>query len=568
MAKILIVEDDRATGQLMSTLAESLGHEVDLATDGESALEVVARNPPKMIISDVLMAPMDGLKLLEIVRKEHPEIAVVIFSASRDPDVQMRALKLGSVQFLSKPLRIEQLKKVLEKTVNEPKSGSSAPIETTAVRAPVREVTVEGLEEALRPYLPGTRLRDTRFRLARLAKVRNRVLVEAGEGVFNADILRLLHRHSHRAAGPLKIVDFGADDAAEAIEAWGRHPQAWLQPFAGGMLVFLQIEALSLDDQLKLADLIREVKDIRVVATTHTDPDLLQAEGKLDESLYFRLSLFSMRIPPVMDLGADVPEILLDAITASAGYPSKVRPELDPVAREALSAYTWPRNYTEVHQIADHVASRLSEPKLTLQELPEAVAAARWPSLQSHIERAAELHIDRVIRTTSNLARASAALGVPERNLRAFLDDRTHKLVPMLGAAQETAPAEISQSERVLIISHDELWRTSAAAMAVRPNRSVTAVADGLAAISHILMAPDSVDVVLVAPPLDVFTPSELGRQLRRLCPGAILALLEAFPDPDECEPFHEINEKIDEADRFDTLLTRLLDERQASRSH
>ena len=76
MAKILVVEDDRATGQLMLTLAESMGHSAALANDGESALTQVRANPPEMIISDVLMEPMDGLELLEIVRREFPQIAV------------------------------------------------------------------------------------------------------------------------------------------------------------------------------------------------------------------------------------------------------------------------------------------------------------------------------------------------------------------------------------------------------------------------------------------------------------------------------------------------------------
>ena len=434
MARILIVEDDRATGQLMLTLAESLGHASALASDGESALELVRQSPPDMIISDVLMEPMDGLELLEIVRKEFPQIAVVLFSASRDPEVQVRALRLGSVQFLAKPLRIEQLKKVLEKTLADQASATAAasPSVGSGGKAPMREITVEGLEEALRPFLPGPRLRDLRFRLARLAKVRNRVLVEAAEGVFNAEMLPLLHRHSHRAAGPLKVINFSTVDIPDLVSQWTNHAQSWLLPFSGGTLVLLQIERLPQHAQSLLADLVRLVQDIRIVATTHRDPDQLLAEGKLNESLYFRLSLFSMRIPPVSDLGSDITEILLDAVCASASYHTEGRPDYDASAREALAAYSWPRNYTEIHQVADYIASRLKGTVITLSELPEALAAARWPSLSAHVESAAAAHVDRVVRTTSDVSRAAAVLGLKEDVLRAYLDDPSHSLFGFL----------------------------------------------------------------------------------------------------------------------------------------
>ena len=571
MAKILIVEDDRATGQLMLTLAESLGHAAALASDGESALDLVRKSPPDMIISDVLMEPMDGLELLEIVRKEFPEIAVVLFSASRDPEVQVRALRLGSVQFLAKPLRIEQLKKVLEKTLADQASATSAaaPHLGSGTKQPMREITVEGLEEALRPFLPAPTLRDLRFRLARLAKVRNRVLVEAAEGVFNADILPLLHRHSHRAAGPLKIINFSTVDIPDIVSQWTHSAQSWLLPFSGGTLVLLQIERLPQHAQSLLADLVRLVQDIRIVATTHRDPDQLLAEGKLNESLYFRLSLFSMRIPPVSDLGSDITEILLDAVCSSASYHVEGRPDYDASAREALAAYSWPRNYTEIHQVADYIASRLKGQIITLTDLPEVVAAARWPSLASHVESAAATHVDRVVRTTSDLARAAAVLGLQEDVLRQHLDDPSKSLFSNLVSGVPQPSANLSTgAERILIVSPDDLWRTSAVAMATRPNRLVLGVADGLAAVAMVLSSPEPFHHVLVAPPLEVFSPGEIGQQLKRLSPVTTLGLLEAFPEPEDCEPYHEIYDRPDDSDRFERLLSLMREYRQSHRAH
>lgn len=565
MARILVVEDDRATGQLMLTLAESMGHEAALASDGESALAIVRQHPPEMIISDVLMEPMDGLELLEIVRREFPEISVVLFSASRDPEVQVRALRLGSVQFLAKPLRIEQLKKVLEKTIAD--RAVPEPTGGFTLRAPVREVTVEGLEEALRPYYPGPRLRELRFRVARLAKVRNRVLVEAGEGVFNAEILPLLHRHSHRAAGPLKVVNCAASDLKELETEWRKRPQEWLQPFANGALVLLQVEHLPLPLQGVLADVVRLAQEVRIVATTHRDPDQLLAEGRLNESLYFRLSLFSMRIPPVVEMGADVCDMLLDAITTSANYHAEGRPEIDPVAREALVAYSWPRNYTELHQVADYVAGRLTNGVLTLAALPEALAAARWPDLVTQIEDCARLHIDRVVRTTTDLARASAVLGLSEQVLRGFLETGATQALPLFAAKEGVAKPEAPSYESVLVVSPDELWRSSIVAMATRPSRLVVGVADALAAISTLLCAPKSFDFVLIAPPIDVFSAGEFGQQLRRICPGSTLALLEAFPEPEDCDPYHEVYNRPDDSDQLERVLAMLREYRNTVRT-
>ncbi|WP_221033254.1 sigma-54-dependent transcriptional regulator [Actomonas aquatica] len=566
MANILVVEDDRATGQLMLTLAESMGHTSALASDGESALRLVRESQPDMIISDVLMEPMDGLELLEIVRREFPAVAVVLFSASRDPEVQVRALRLGSVQFLAKPLRIEQLKKVLEKTLADRASAAADSATTSAtLKAPVREITVEGLEEALRPYLPGPRLRDQRFRLARLAKVRNRVLVEAAEGVFNTDMLALLHRHSHRAAGPLEVINFANCELDNLTAEWTQNAHAWLQRFSGGTLVFLQIEKLPLHAQGLLADLVRRVQDVRIVATTRRDPDQLLAEGSLNESLYFRLSLFSMRVPPVSELGSDITEVLLDAVCASSSYNLAGRPDYEGAAREALAAYSWPRNYSELHQVADYIAARLKQPRISLAELPESVAAARWPSLGEHVKEALKLHVDRVVRTTSDAARAAAVLGVPESLLRAHLEEPNDALLAALvePTSRPSLQAITPSYERILIVSSDDLWRTSAVAMAVRPDRLVLGVPDALAAVSTLLNAPESFDHVLIAPPLDVFSPGEIGRQFRRICPGTTLGLLEAFPEPEDCEPFHEIFDRPDDGDRLERLLGLMRDYRE-----
>lgn len=572
MAKILVVEDDRATGQLMHTLAESLGHTAFLANDGESALSLVRSNPPDMIISDVLMEPMDGLELLEIVRKEFPQIAVVLFSASRDPEVQVRALRLGSVQFLAKPLRIEQLKKVLEKTLADQQTaggqattGSGAP-----VKAPIREISVEGLEEALRPFLPGPRLRDQRFRLARLAKVRNRVLVEAGEGVFNTDMLALLHRHSHRAAGPLEVINFATADVDQLVAQWSSGAHAWLSTFSGGTLVLLQVEQLPQHAQSMLADLVRLVQDIRIIATTHRDPDQLLAEGRINESLYFRLSLFSMRIPPVTDMGHDVADVLLDTLMASSSNQLEARPEYDGTAREAICAYSWPRNYAELHQVADYIGSRLKHPLITLAELPEAVAASRWPSLATHVERAAVKHVERVVRTTTDVARAAMVLGVEEHLLRQYLDNPSSDLLEVFNAVSGggAGRAGASNFERILVVSPDDLWRTSAVAMTSRPDRVVTGVADGLAAVSALLCAPEPFHHVLVAPPLDVFSPGEIGQQIRRISPAVTLGLLEAFPEPEDCEPYHEVYDRPDDADRLERLLGLMREYRESHRGH
>ncbi|MCC5022453.1 MAG: hypothetical protein J6386_06495 [Candidatus Synoicihabitans palmerolidicus] len=103
--------------------------------------------------------------------------------------------------------------------------------------------------------------------------------------------------------------------------------------------------------------------------------------------------------------------------------------------------------------------------------------------------------------------------------------------------------------------------------MACRPNRQIRGVADVLGAISVLLTEPEPIDIILVAPPLDVFTSGEFGKQLRRICPGASLALLEAFPEPEDCAPFHEIYDRPDDADRLERLICLLSEERLTTKS-
>lgn len=578
MALILIVTDDRATGSLVQMLVRGMDHEAELVSDGSAALKQMAIAAFDLVISDVHMKPMGGLELLEKAKAQYPQTRVVLFSADANPDLRTKAKQLGAVDFLAKPIQIDRLKKVLDRASAPAPAApdptpAAAPAGTPAApsRSPSQqEFSAEDFETLVHPFFPGPGLKVVRQRLAWVAQARSHVLIDARPGVLSREVLEAFHHYSPYASGSLRITNLETANVDEIRARWTQDGTGWLKEMAGGTIVLLALDAMPLDVQACLADLVRTEFRARIIATIRGDPDELVSEKRLHDGLYFRLALFSTRVAPLAEASERVPELLADSVAASKGWMGAGPPLIDREARTALSAYSWPQNYYELRRLADQLASRL-EPghSIRLDHLPDAVAAAHWPSLADHLRAAATTYIRRVQRTQPDMEKAAAVLGVRSSALSRHMEDsnepvfsldldRAPKLretaAPFV-APFTTAPFATSTPtpdaatdkrqpiiERVLVIAANELARASLAGQLAASNRDVVDVTDALGAVSAIKMSRQPFEFVLVVPPCSLFEPVELGRQLARLAPSAGLALLDkAAAASGERGPFHVV---------------------------
>ena len=568
MARILIIEGDRATGTLVLTLAQGMNHEAELVSDPTEGLERMDDQPFDMVISDVHMKPLNGIELLERIRAQHPKTRVALFSSDHSPELQAQAKQLGAIDFLPKPIRIDRLKSVLDRA-----KEVVVPAVIERRSAPRPERPAEDFETVVTPFYPGPGLKVVRQRLSWVAQAKSHVLLDARPGVLSREVLEAFHRYSPFAGAPLRIINLETENADDLRDRLTDDPTGWLREMAGGTLVLLALDALPLDVQSILAGLLRTDFRGRIIATIRGDPDTLVGEMKLNDSLYFRLAVFSTRIAPLSEAGEALPSLLADAVAASKAWLGGDTPEVAQQARGPIIAYAWPQNHFELRRVADQIASRL-EPGQAIQidQLPDAVAGAHWPTLAEQLRLTANAYIKRVERTMPDMDQAAQVLGVRRASLERHSADNTRPVftldidnvtsVPWAVAPKPTeskpAIAPPRKVERILLISGNELERANLVGRLMSPDREIVEVGHALAAVSELKIAPTSFNYAIVVPPCAGLTIRELGEQLQRIEPIMTIALIDPTAAPGDCEPYDAVRARPETVLEFDELFTAL----------
>ena len=577
MARILIVEGDRATGALVLTLVQGMDHEAELVATGTEGLERMAKQSFDLVISDVHMEPVGGFDLLEQTLSLHPQTRVVLFSGDKDPAMAERAKAAGAMGFLPKPLRIDHLKSVLDRAKEAPTPTAAAARAKEGAR-PKAEIAADFEAEVL-PFYPGPGLKVVRQRLAWVAQARSHVLLDARPGVLNREVLEAFHYYSPYAEQTLRIINLETEDTAALRKRLQEDPTGWLSEMGEGTLVLLALDALPLDVQGILAGLLRADFKGRIIATVRGDPDTLVGEMKLSDGLYFRLALFSTRVAPLAEAGESLPVLLADAVAASNAWLGKETPAVDKEAWVALTAYPWPQNHFELRRVADQIASKLEPGQaIRLEHLPDVVAGAHWAPLADHLRLKADDYIQRVKRSLPDIGRTAEVLGVRQQSLERHLADSEHSMfsldvdpattVPWAVPAKPVRPrnpvpaqAEKKSStnvERILVVSDDSLERANLVGRLTGPNREVIEAQHALAAVSELKISSQDFDVALVLPPCAGLTTQELGEQLQRIAPKMSTVLFDPFAPVTDRGAYRVVKERPETALEFTELLMSL----------
>ncbi|MCX6954441.1 MAG: response regulator, partial [Verrucomicrobia bacterium] len=211
MAHVLIVEDDREIGDLMLMLLEGMGHRVDFANSGSGALRLLSQAQHDVIFTDVHMRPMDGLELIASVKKSRPQVVFVFISGDNNPDLQDRAMQLGALEFLHKPIKVDELRLVVARALKRAERERAA-VDGSPVPAPPAPVSrpAQSVEPELEGFFPGKAFAATRRQLAQFSAHNRHALIEAPSGMLDDELLRFLHGAGAFAAGALSIQDAAA----------------------------------------------------------------------------------------------------------------------------------------------------------------------------------------------------------------------------------------------------------------------------------------------------------------------------------------------------------------------
>jgi DNA-binding NtrC family response regulator len=363
---ILVVDDEPQMLRYMQTLLEVESFRVETATSGFEALDRVQREPPpQLVILDVAMPELDGLKTLERLREIRPSLKVVMLSCVSDPRTVAQAIRSGAQDYLPKPFRKEDLDGVIRRCLVP--SGKAVEMSAPAVE-------VEEVGEDVYFVANSEAMHKIRGQAGMIARVDVPVLILGESGTGKEVVARLIHKLSSRsqrmfmkvncAALPSELLEselFGYE--AGAFTGAVKPKPGKFELCDGGTILLDEIGEMSPALQAKLLQVLEDqafsrlggrsivTVDVRILAATNIDIRRGLASKRLREDLYYRLNAFTLNIPPLRERRQEILILLRHSMSRFAAQFGREPPSLSPALVDAAMKYSWPGNMRELENV-------------------------------------------------------------------------------------------------------------------------------------------------------------------------------------------------------------------------
>ena len=394
MSKILIVDDEPRILLLLQSLLKANGYVVETARDGNAALDIVRKGGVDIAVTDLRMAPMDGMTLFHEIKAMAPEIPVILLTAYASVETAIEAMKNGIFDYLTKPFKVDDLIACLKRA--EEQVSKSA---TTAAKPehPVRYRFENFIASS--PLMMN--VCDT---IQKVAPTAATVLINGESGTGKEIIARTIHRNSTRAKRPWVAVNCAAipENLLES-EMFGHMKGSFTGAVAdkeglfeaanGGTLFLDEISSMPLILQGKLLRVLQEKEirrvggtksipvDVRVIAASNANLEEAVVKGTFRSDLYYRFAVITIDIPPLRKRPDDIIPLARHFIRAEYGSAGPA-PEISADAAKALIAYEWPGNVRELENAIKHALTFYHSGEITCDLLPPKILEHKAKSEQ------------------------------------------------------------------------------------------------------------------------------------------------------------------------------------------
>ncbi len=438
---ILIVEDGRSQREMLRDFLISEGHRVREAENGEAAIKTVLDSSFDLILLDYKMPGMDGMDVLKEVKRINHEIDVVIITAYGTIETAVEAIKVGAIDYITKPVELEELLLLVDRVAE--RRGLIRENELLRQELGKRGVTADKI------IYKSEKMVELINMASRVAPSRASVLIQGESGTGKELLARLIHQLSPRADKPIIVVNCGAlqENLLES-ELFGHEKGAYTGAGArrigrfeeadGGTLFLDEIGELSPAVQVKLLRFLQEREisrlgsnvsisvDVRIISATNRDLEAEVKAGSFREDLFYRLKVVTMALPPLRERKEDLPALIDHFLEQFARENGKPLRGVTAEARDLLLKYDYPGNVRELVNIMERAVVIARDDYITVSDLPfkgEAVPAAdpRKPagSLRESLEELEKRLIGEAMdKAADNQTRAAELLGMSERMLR------------------------------------------------------------------------------------------------------------------------------------------------------
>jgi two-component system response regulator PilR (NtrC family) len=431
---VLVVDDEPDLCELLSITLQRMNLDPRTAATVGAAQRLLKTERYDLCLTDMQLPDGNGLELVEWMQQHSPTVPVAVITAHGSMETAVRALKLGAFDFVSKPLDLAGLRKLVAAAIRMSEDHDG-------------DTTVLG------PRLLGgsAAMQNLRQMIGRVARSQAPVHISGESGTGKELVARLIHDSGPRREGPFVPVNCGAIPA-ELMESelFGHKRGSFtgavsdkrglIQSAEGGTLLLDEIADLPLHMQVKLLRVIQEKAvrpvgeqheagvDVRILSATHKNLSQLVAEGKFREDLFYRVNVIELRVPSLRERPEDVPE-LAEAILRRLGRRMKITPPvLGKDALTALESYSFPGNVRELENILERAVTLSTGGEVTSGDIqlrpppgntPALAGQSNGGPLEHHLE---DIERDAIVKALEqarfNKTAAAKSLGMSFRALR------------------------------------------------------------------------------------------------------------------------------------------------------
>jgi len=385
-AKVLIADDEQSITSGLSAILSDEGYSVEIAPDGQKALERLSEDRYGVVLADLKMPKLDGLALLRELQQRQIPTECIIITGQATVDSAVQAMQQGAYDYIEKPLNAEKL--------NRLKALIPKAIEKFNVQQKNRELTsrLEGLTHYGELTGQSDAMREVYQVIDAVAPSNASVLILGESGTGKELVARAVHSKSERAKGPFFALNCAAlPKEILENELFGHEKGAFtgstnekpgaFEMSSGGTIFLDEVAEMSPDIQVKLLRALetRQVRrlggrkeitvDIRIVAATNKDLQKALAEGDLREDLYYRLAVVQIDLPSLRERSQDVQLLATEFLERFASQNGKRISDFDTAAWEWILSYHWPGNVRELKNAVERAVIMARGDKIGVNDI-------------------------------------------------------------------------------------------------------------------------------------------------------------------------------------------------------
>jgi DNA-binding NtrC family response regulator len=433
--RVIVIDDEPNTCSFLQAVFAAEGHQCDTFLRAEDAERHLAANQADLALVDVYLGARNGIDLLRELRELQPSLYPVIMTARASVETAARSLTEGAVDYVSKPLTIEQIRAIAARADRFRLQNH----QEVAARDEVPDSAIIGRSP---------KMIEVYRTIGRVAASNLNVLITGASGTGKELVARAIHQHSKRAQQPFTPVNCGSfTETLLESELFGHEKGAFtgaggthkglVEASDGGTLFLDEITETTLSFQVKLLRVIQEQQvrrvgsskyvpvNVRILAASNREIPLLLKQGRFREDLYYRLSVVEIHLPSLNERRDDIP-LLVKYFLQQFNLKNQLQVAIEPAAVDYFQGMQWPGNVRELENAINRLAIFAPTGRITLGDVaaevekagesPDAHAvAAAPPDRLLELERQ---HILRILKQThGNRSEAARRLGIERKTL-------------------------------------------------------------------------------------------------------------------------------------------------------